>query len=297
MSQMRSGSWSRLELIGEYATQSPLRIGDGTSGGLALDSDSEGRPFIPATSFRGALRAYVESVLRGMDSEAMTTLRYLLVAGENGTPTPIIRRVRLCCDSVDKRQDDPDYDGCLTQVILARWQNDPILRPGLDRTIIDCTCSVCRLFGAPWLAGRIVVSDLNLIDQSWDETFTTRGGLPTRRDSGTGEPDGGYERRAVPAGVRFGFRLTVENASFAEQGMILLGLRAFEMGLVALGADRSRGMGRGRLEIDWWNCRYIDADNLIGAMLMTEPAPFTELDADIRISALADMLNDLSRKG
>lgn len=291
----KRANWSRLELVGEYAAQSPIRIGSGApDGGLALDPG--GHFFIPATSFRGALRAYIESVLRGMDSEAMTTLHYLLVTGDAGTPTPIIRRVCLCCDSVDKRQDDPSYDGCLTQAIVTRWRADPVLRPQFEQALIDCTCPVCRLFGAPWLAGRVIVSDLTLIDQTWNETSAVRGGMPVQRDTEVGKVHDAYSRKAIPAGARFRFRLLVENASFAEQGMILLGLRAFEMGLVALGADRSRGMGRGRLEIDWWNCRYLDVDNLIGALLTTEPAPFTELDADIRISALADLLNDLSRR-
>ncbi len=288
--------WSRLDLVGEYATQTPLRIGNGTpEGGLALDS--EGRPLIPATSFRGALRAYIESMLRGMDSEAMTTFQYLMTSGADQQATAIIRKVCLCCDSVDKRQDDLDYQGCLTQAIVERWQADPILRPELDRTLIACTCLVCRLFGTPWLGGRVSVADLTLVDHTWADSFLMRGGASTRRDTGTLIEHSGYVRQAVPAGARFHFRLTVENATFAEQGMVLLGLRAFEMGLIALGADRSRGLGRGRLEIDWWNCRYIDPDNLIEALLGTELAPFTEIDAEQRITSLADLLNSLTRKG
>lgn len=289
-------NWSRLDLVGEYAAQTPLRIGTGSpEGGLALDAD--GRPLIPATSFRGALRAYIESMLRGMDSEALTTFQYLMTSGVDQQPTPTIRKVCLCCDSVDKRPDDLAYQGCLTQAIVERWQTDPILRPELDRALIECTCLVCRLFGAPWLGGRVSVADLRLVDHTWNESYLMRGGASLRRDTGTLIEQSGYVWQAVPPGVRFHFRLTVENASFAEQGMILLGLRAFEMGLIALGADRSRGMGYGRLEIDWWNCRYLDPDNLIEALLGTELAPFTESDAEQRINALADLLNSLTRKG
>ena len=284
--------WSRLDLVGEYAAQTPFRIGVGDTGSLALDA--EGRPVIPATTFRGALRAYVESVLRAFDSEALTTAYYMRVSGANGKATPVIRQVRLCCNSVDKRPDDLDYQGCLTESLVARWQADPVVRPDLDQVIVKSTCAACRVFGAPWLAGRVQISDLTLLDRTWDGTFTTRGGLSIQRDTGTMRAESAYIRQIVPAGTRFQFRLSVENATFAEQGMILLGLRAFQMGWIGLGADRSRGLGCGRLEIDWWNCRYIDAANMIDALLGREPAIFSEADAEARIEALADKLNGLS---
>jgi CRISPR/Cas system CSM-associated protein Csm3 (group 7 of RAMP superfamily) len=111
------------------------------------------------------------------------------------------------------------------------------------------------------------------------------------RDTDTAIEGSLYQRQAVPAGARFSLQLVVENASEVEQGMILLGLRAFESGWVSLGADRSRGLGRGRLAIDWWDCRYVDSDHLIGALLVgTEPQDFSDADAEARISALTAAL-------
>jgi CRISPR/Cas system CSM-associated protein Csm3 (group 7 of RAMP superfamily) len=285
--------FSRLEIVGEYGALTPFRAG-GAEGDLALDS--EGRPMIPATTFRGALRASIESMLRSMDSEALTSPFYVLVSDASGKPTPEVRRVSLCCDSVDKRADDADYQGCLTNAIVERWRADPILRPDFDRALIGCTCAVCRLFGTEWLGGRVRLDDLSLFESTWDRVYVLRGGVTIRRDTGTLLAGSAYTRQAVPAGTRFTFRLTLENATFAEQGMILLGLRAFQNGLIGLGADRGRGLGRGRLDIDWANCRYLDPANLIEVLIGEEFAPFTEADAEARIAAFAEMIRGLLRK-
>src|SRR5205085_2503821 len=95
--------WSRLDLVGEYTLETPLRIS--AEEGVALDS--QGRPLIPANSFRGALRAYIESVLRSMRQPEVR--RTVSLRGPDGRPTPTSRTVKLCCDSVDKRQDDLNY--------------------------------------------------------------------------------------------------------------------------------------------------------------------------------------------
>ncbi len=279
--------WSRLSLVGDYVLEAPLRIGAGAED-VALDAN--GRPMIPASSFRGALRAYIEAALRGVSRERQDTRRTVMLRGPDGRPTPTPRVVKLCCDSVDKRDDDLNYQGCLTKAIVAAWEQDPVLRPNLDTALVDCTCAVCRLFGAPWIAGKVHIADLQ-VAHGWSGSYETRSGLAISRDSDTLIEGSVYRRHAVPAGTRFSFQLTVENASADEQGMILLGLRAFEAGLISLGADRARGLGRGRLAIDWWNCRYLDADNLIGALLVgSAPQVFTDSDAEARINALADML-------
>jgi CRISPR/Cas system CSM-associated protein Csm3 (group 7 of RAMP superfamily) len=225
-----------------------------------------------------------------MDDERQIGRRTVTLRGPDGRPATVQRLVYVCCDSVDKRDDDVNYQGCLTRAIVARWEADASLRPQLDSVLVECSCQVCRLFGAPWLAGRVHVADLRVMN-GWSGSYTTLGGLAISRDTDTMIEGSQYRRQVVPAGTRFSFHLTVENASPAEQGMIFMGIRAFEAGLISLGADRARGLGRGRLSIDWWNCRYVDTGNLFGALLVgTAPQLFTETDAEARISALSDML-------
>ena len=278
--------WSRLTLVGNFTLESPLRIG-GEGDSLAVDST--GQPILPGSSFRGALRAYIESVLRGIEGEEQVTHRTIMLRGADGLPAPSSRLVQRACDSTDKRDDDLNYQGCLTRVIVARWEKDPILGPKLDEALVECSCSVCRLFGAPWIAGRVQVADLRIVD-TWDGSLAQRGGLSLSRDRDVMIEGSSYQRSAVPAGTQFSVQITVENATPAEQGLLLVGLRAFEAGLVPLGADRARGFGYGRLTFDWPNCREIDSEHLISVLLGAEAQPFSDADAEARINAFAASL-------
>jgi CRISPR-associated RAMP protein (TIGR02581 family) len=273
--------WSRLSLVGDFVLDTPLRI---STQNVGIAIDGEGRPIIPGSTFRGALRSYIESVLRGVYDESQNKRQSVTLRGPDGRGAPISRIVKLCCDSVDKRQDDLNYQGCLTTAIVAKWQADPLLRPNLDVALVDCSCQVCRLFGAPWLAGKVFMSDMQARD--WNGAIQTRAGMAISRDRDTAIEGSQYQRQSVPPGTHFGFQLSAENVSPVEQGLILLGLRAFEVGLVGLGADRTRGLGYGRLAIDWWNCRYVDSSHLIGALLGADTQAFTESDADARLNAL-----------
>src|SRR5688572_22159168 len=99
---------SRLSLVGEFVLDSPLRIGTGPGSDETL-LDKENRPVIPASTFRGALRAYVESALRGLINQRHDARYTVTLRGPDGRPTPTTRTVKVCCDSVDKRDDDLNY--------------------------------------------------------------------------------------------------------------------------------------------------------------------------------------------
>ena len=60
---------SRLILEGKVETLTAIRIGAGrstspVSSDLPVVRDSENRPYIPGSSFKGVLRSYIESVMR-----------------------------------------------------------------------------------------------------------------------------------------------------------------------------------------------------------------------------------------
>ncbi|HLY26436.1 MAG TPA: RAMP superfamily CRISPR-associated protein, partial [Aggregatilineales bacterium] len=194
--------WSRLTLVGEYVLESPLRIAS-EPGTEAVVLDGDGRPMIPGSSFRGALRAYLEGLLRALEKDQHVTRQTITLRGPDGRPSPVTRLVKLACDSVDKRDDDLNYQGCLTRAIVERWENDPLLRPGFEEAVLSCSCQVCRLFGAPWLAGRIVASDLRVIPESWPGTFAVRRGATLSRDRDVMIEGSLYRREAVPTGTRF----------------------------------------------------------------------------------------------
>jgi CRISPR/Cas system CSM-associated protein Csm3 (group 7 of RAMP superfamily) len=210
MNRVSPAAWSRLEIFGEWVADSPFRIGDGTPDGIALDM--AGKPIIPASTFRGALRSHCESMLRGLDSEAMQVIKEVQITGTKGEPVPMLRRVGLACDSVDKPANSLQYQGCLTDAIVQLWAGDPLV--DLDQAVPDCACMACRVFGAAWLRGRLHLSDLPLIDETWDKSDTVRRGITLNREMGTQIDGRGYERRALPPGLRFTLRLILEDATY-----------------------------------------------------------------------------------
>ena len=63
---------NRLEITGKLTTVTALRISKGRStepigSDLPVIKDALGRPLIPGSSFKGALRSRLESFLRGID--------------------------------------------------------------------------------------------------------------------------------------------------------------------------------------------------------------------------------------
>ncbi|HXE71765.1 MAG TPA: CRISPR-associated RAMP protein Csx7 [Candidatus Nitrosotenuis sp.] len=224
---------SRLELEGWLVATSALRIGEGRS--LEADSadlpvvrDALGRPYIPGSSFKGCLRAHAEAMLRTL-------------AGARGACDPLDEKARCVPDLVDFRrsrfQDDPD-DQTLTQELYK------------------ATCWACRIFGSPWMQSRVQVRDLEVDGDLWAGQFQIRNGVAIDRETETASEGKLYDFEVVPAGVRFRLRLLVENPSPAECGLLMMALRCFETGEVALGGGRSRGLGA--CCINWERQLYID---------------------------------------
>jgi CRISPR-associated RAMP protein (TIGR02581 family) len=278
-------AWSRLVLVGTYTLEAPLRIGN-EAGELLLDANNQ--PMIPGSTMRGALRTYIESALRSMTDTSHNLQQTLSVRGPDNRTIQTVRTVAICCDSVDKRDDDLNYQGCLTTAIVKKWEADPIIRPVLDSALIDCTCHVCRLFGANWIAGRVFVSDLHVVNGALVPVLQTRGGIALSRDRDIKLKGREYQRQIVPAGTRFSFQLVAENTTIEEQGILLLGLRGLINGWISIGADRSHGFGRGRLALDWANSRIMDVTTLLGNP--SGDQPFTENDAESRLLELANWL-------
>jgi CRISPR-associated RAMP protein (TIGR02581 family) len=208
---------NRVTLSGTLMTQTALRIGAGRATGvtgtdLPVVRDALGKPYIPGSSFKGALRACVESLVRSVNPSR-----------------------KAACNPVSSKK----KDWCLESV------------EGLtdDEVIIDKTCLVCRVFGSPWLASKISIRDLQIDEEIWFEQFEVRNGVAIDRDTETAADGKLYDFEVVPAGARFGCEIVIENASPWELGLVMLGLRPFERGEASLGGARSRGLGV--VKIDW----------------------------------------------
>jgi CRISPR-associated RAMP protein (TIGR02581 family) len=291
---------SRLHLVGQLSFDSALRIGASRSGtvdepDLPVLRTVDGRPYIPGSSFKGAFRSYVESVLRSLQAQ------------------PELSDHNLACLVVGKPQARPDDDPtpalCLTQneVSLLKeisppaWPTSRALpdrlkhrlpdaarlesevgqhgeQAVLDRTLRDLSCWTCRVFGAPWLASKVLFKDLMVGGATWFDQFEIRDGVGIDRDSGRAADGAKYQFEVVPVRTAFRLDALVENASDAELGLFWLGMDAFQQGHVLMGGAKSRGLGWSKLVPDWATSEYVSADILLDALLPLAQAKHAPAD-------------------
>lgn len=236
---------SRLRVGGVLHTETALRIGSGGGGGptehdLPVLKDLHGQPYIPGSSFKGAFRAHLERLLRGMDET-------------------------LACPSTSRPRQAGKLRGCLTQEDIDRLKRDPLYREDaarLSHEILSRSCWTCSLLGAPWLASKVLLRDLTVRRDTWFDRYLIRDGVAIDRDTETAAEGLKYDFEAVPSGTAFDFEMVVENASEAELGLALLGLREFESGYVPLGGASSRGLGKVYLELEWEKSEWLTAAGL-----------------------------------
>jgi CRISPR-associated RAMP protein (TIGR02581 family) len=294
---------SRLHLVGRLSFDSALRIGASRSGAvdepdLPVLRTVDGRPYIPGSSFKGAFRSYVESVLRSLQAR------------------PALSDHNLACLAVGKPQarpdDDPTPSLCLTQsevsllkeVSPAAWPTSRVLpdrlkhrlpdaarlesevgqhgeQAVLDGALRDLSCWACRVFGAPWLASKVLFKDLMVVQETWFDHFEIRDGVGIDRDSGRAADGAKYQFEVVPVGTAFRLEALVENASDAELGLFWLGMDAFQGGQVLMGGAKSRGLGWSKLVLDWASSVYVSADTLLDALLPTAQVEDASTDEEM----------------
>jgi CRISPR-associated RAMP protein (TIGR02581 family) len=217
---------NRLELMGVLTTVTALRIGAGRSSepigsDLPVIKDALGKPLIPGSSFKGAMRSRLESFLRGIDEG-------LAVDPGEFTTADYQNRIKKL------KEQFKNNDATLTAELLKPGNTD----------------SISHLFGSPWLAGKLQIRDLTVQPDAWFGQYQERDGVAIDRDTETAADGKLYDFQVVPTGTPFEFRAIVENAEDWELGLLMIGLHQFENEMVPLGGGRSRGLGVVRLELD-----------------------------------------------
>jgi len=215
---------NRLEITGTLTTITALRISKGRStepigSDLPVIKDALGRPLIPGSSFKGALRSRLESFLRGIDPN-------LAEDPANYTSTTRNNQVKALKEKYKKN----DFE--------------------LTEQLIGITDYIGSLFGTPWIASKFQVRDLTVQPDAWFGQYQERDGVAIDRDTETAADGKLYDFQVVPAGTPFDFKAVVENAEEWELGLLAIGLHQFETEQIPLGGGRSRGLGVVKLEID-----------------------------------------------
>ncbi|MDR7416043.1 MAG: CRISPR-associated RAMP protein Csx7 [Armatimonadota bacterium] len=212
-----------------------------TGSDLPVIKTPEGIPFIPGSSLKGVVRAYVERLLRTMD-ELKQTHR-----GERLWACDPLDDAQRCVSGERKKtlwEEAQEDDARFTELL---WQH---------------SCTACRLFGSPWLASRISFQDAMLTNRdSLIRLTEVRDGVGIDRDLGSAKPKIKYDFETVPAGAEFGITIVVENAEEWEVGLLLLALEAMRKGELPVGGKTTRGPGWG--ELVELTIRKIGRENLL----------------------------------
>jgi CRISPR-associated RAMP protein (TIGR02581 family) len=212
---------NRYMFTGRLVMRTALHIGGGratlSSSGGPIVLTPEERPFIPGSSFKGALRSCVEKWVPMLPE---TTSLFSC-----GLPT-----------SSDKNSRCPTAQG-----------KDPHELTLQER---DNICHTCQLFGSPFAASHININDLYLAkdkerpwEDDWSGIIQIRDGVAIDRDSETAVDGLKYDFEVVPATTAFGLTIILENATAEDLQLISIGLSEFMSGLGAIGGKRSRGLG------------------------------------------------------
>jgi CRISPR-associated RAMP protein (TIGR02581 family) len=216
----------RYIFTGYVETLTGLHIGSG--GGdwrtdAAVVKDARGRPYIPGSSFKGALRSAVER----------------LVFGWPGVSTCQLTSGRADCLSVNREWQHQ------FQAEQERGASDERLEELL--TLEYPLCDTCQLFGSPFRESRVRVSDLPL---QTDFAPEVRHGVGIDRDTGAARENILFDYETVATQNRFRFELTAEISEILALGLLALGLREMQLERVTLGGRASRGLGHCKLHIE-----------------------------------------------
>lgn len=222
---MRYDLRNRYVFEGKLEMKTGLHIGGGKATLSYTDSPvvltPEELPYIPGSSFKGALRSTIEKLVASLPPS--------LGLHACGLPTEDVASER--CSTAHHEQ-------------IFRDRRE---RPNdADKIMHDARthlCEVCQLFGSPFAASRITVNDLYLSQDQWSGAVQVRDGVAIDRDSETAKPGLKYDFEVVPASTVFHLSITIENATSKDLQLISIGLGEFVSGFGGIGGFRSRGLG------------------------------------------------------
>jgi CRISPR-associated protein Csm3 len=263
----------------------PLSIGSRISlspaaSDLPVIKTPDGIPFIPGSSLKGVIRSHVERIVRTMNAAGYTYDGQKLWA----------------CDPLDEKKRcvtgkcSEDCGKCKACMVKRATKNGSFDDEAFTRELWENSCTVCRLFGSPWLASRVYFQDAKLRNSAELLLLTeVRDGVGIDRDLGTAKEGIKFDFEAVPKGAAFDIRILVENAEDWEVGLLLLALQAINQGELPLGGKTTRGLGWGSLEE--LKVEKVSKENLLDWLL---GQPYVSVEHSVLINSF---LNGLTRGG
>ncbi len=175
-------------------------------------------PYIPGASLKGVLRSHAERLARS-----------LTLAGD-GACNPFGRPGGV----------DPPCWGVWGEPDAPERQELPS-PPEVYRRL----CPICKLFGSPYLAGRIRIGDAYLVEAPGRDRLPRRDGVGIDRRRGAAADGAKYDFEYW-AGGAFRAQVTVGNFELWQVGLVAHLLHDLAAGEIAVGFGTRRGLGRVR---------------------------------------------------
>jgi len=250
---------NRYVFRGQIVMQTALHIGGGKATLSSSDSPvvltPDQKPFIPGSSFKGALRSTVEKIEPALPARANFSSCALLEQSEVLFP-----------EKLNTSSPPPPWPegACPTAYgnELRRLRREfPDSDKAINSDAITHLCSTCRLFGSPLTSARVNIGDLYVPPDEWLGVVQTRDGVSIDRDSEKARDRLKYDFEVVPASTAFDLEITVENATPQDLQLLCVGLSEFVHGFGTIGGKRSRGLGVAKLaELFVWELDLEVAD-------------------------------------
>lgn len=229
--------------------ENPVHVGTGSTtdvqatSDMAVARDGQGRPYVPGSSFRGALRSGLEALLLGLQPP--------------GAPWRV-------CDPLKRQLGQPDTS-CSFAIAEKRKDKEGLTEDDAWQLADDGSCEICTLFGHTFLASRVWIADLTLDPENPSVLTYNRDGVGIDRDLRAAAGNILYSFEAVPADTAFELRIDLENAADHEVGLILTGLDLFDKGVIGIGGKRARGLGQVKIKglevVRWTAADFFDPDS------------------------------------
>jgi CRISPR/Cas system CSM-associated protein Csm3 (group 7 of RAMP superfamily) len=232
--------WVELELT--LQATGPFLVNDpGMAGKTGFDHTPliEGRPILPGSGVRGALRSHAERTARTLATAAAGNEDAFLSACPACSPLarPSHTRPTAPLQACDTLLD-----------ALPEEQRKRITDQGSEEANL---CLACRLFGSTWLGSRLLIEDAPL-QKGTKPAYKVQDFLAIDRFTGGGRDGAKFDTVALwkPA---FTGRLRLENPAAWELGWLALVLRDLVEGWLSLGFGRAKGFGQ--VTVPRWTAR------------------------------------------
>jgi CRISPR/Cas system CSM-associated protein Csm3 (group 7 of RAMP superfamily) len=240
---------------GQFEMETALHIGGGT--GIFSSSNSrvvltpEQQPFIPGSSFKGALRSTVEKIVPSLPKDFGFSSCALIELSDEESAATFGQRDEWpdgLCPTIAQRGLSNLRRKLAGQAIEPEKIGHKVIRTKGEKVVHKAMlnlCDTCLLFGSPFAAARLSINDLYMSD--WNGVIERRDGVAIDRDSEKAKDGLKYDFEVVPASARFDLKIVLENATQRDLALLCVGLSEFVHGFGAIGGKRSRGLGMGKL--------------------------------------------------